>query len=515
MLILDLLAFGGAGAVASAAAFKPEVVEMLTRSLLTRHRTYMVSAPVREFKTVAQTVDCLRIRADSASIFVRQASEISEIKLLSNFPALWTIEAGELMQRSVPSASLLKSDDASKLKLSGLLGAYKETVEPDLVEILDDRTVNINAKPMSLMFRKARLEIVLPDGYKGGLDILCTGDSSVFFEHDWKTGSLRVESNGKGSVTTKSIRDAKSVELIDNGSTSFQVEDVGSSSLSVVLNSGTLKANDINVETFNLDAKASSMTTFRRIFASGVGQMTYRNGSTATLVSELIDCSALTLKLDGSGAVQVGRMRGAACEVWHSARGSWNVPVNEYNSFKFHASGTGGFNTEMMKCVETALFDIAPGSDCVLNITGSIESESLELILRGKAGTNIKTIKGGNCSVLLGSAANANLGEVTLRDLFKSEQPSSGSLAVNSIQSKEASGNVSDRGSLNVVWIDTYDAKFFNSGQGSILVQNGKAVELDLQCTGRGDVNFYAAYKSITMKKNNSGNVNFRPQSSN
>ncbi len=97
-----------------------------------------------------------------------------------------------------------------------------------------------------------KLEIIVPNSYRGSLDLTNTGDGNVDID-SWQGGNFTLSLSGCGDLNAGRLNDVSAVNLHSSGTGDIEIESLTSQSfLAALTGTGDLNFEELNTGTFSL-----------------------------------------------------------------------------------------------------------------------------------------------------------------------------------------------------------------------------------------------------------------------
>jgi len=225
----------------------------------------MSTQALSAFAQIPATVGNLELDIMGAIVSIRHEDR-ADIALKANYPDTWAIKGGSVRQTKVqvPSGNNMIIGGGSVSISGGVISTGRGTT----VVRAGGRNVSIVNGEVWVDGKKVtgseesssdaksndpdKLEIIIPNTYRGSLDLSNAGDGNVDLDC-WQGGNFTVSLSGCGDLKAGRLSDVSAVNLHSSGTGDIEIESLASQSFqSALTGTGDLNVQELNTGTFSL-----------------------------------------------------------------------------------------------------------------------------------------------------------------------------------------------------------------------------------------------------------------------
>lgn len=448
---------------------------------------YLVDGDVRQF--AALPISDLRritLSLSSAEVVIKHPEDGSGeglLELRANFPGRWSVVNGNIEE--VEDFEYDPTDERLRVtSADGDMHLRNQPVERSRMRLTDGR-LYIDEKRVQLVTADQVLEIIVPVGFNGGLEISNTGGAQVSFDCDWQ-GDLSLESE-LGDFSGQSLK-VGTLKVNCSDSAACDFGEISAESAEINMADGNFKARALHAAG-SAEISFSGTGDLEIGSLSGSVSLNLQEGSNTYVVIGDASGAKLDVVNDGEGKVDITTV--ASDNVDFAIGGeAGNVTLGEVNCsiFGFDVCGYGDLSVTKLAAAVSATLVSQDGSNSIFTV-GELKCASTDITLDGEGDAKIETVGGGSFKGVAGSNGAAfGLGAVDLTGPFDLEQYGNGDTTVQALFSPTVKLYCSDNGSFSVTRLKAAVANLKSEGDYGIRVDRSKIQALYAEALGSGDI---------------------------
>jgi hypothetical protein len=214
---------------------------------------------------IQATTRSLELDIMGAIVSIRHEDR-QDIAINANYPDTWTIKGGSVRQTKIQvpfgnsniviggsvsiNGGVISTGRGTTMVRAGgrNVSIINGEVWVDGKKITSSEEPDSEGKPTD----PDKLEIIVPNSYRGSLDLTNTGDGNVDID-SWQGGNFTLSLSGCGDLNAGRLNDVSAVNLHSSGTGDIEIESLTSQSfLAALTGTGDLNFEELNTGTFSL-----------------------------------------------------------------------------------------------------------------------------------------------------------------------------------------------------------------------------------------------------------------------